>query len=110
MKICLINPPLVSLKKDVLGSGIPYIPISLVYLATFLKSKGHSIKVIDGFGESPLKKTNSGKYVIQGLSIKEICSEIPKNQDVIFLYAGNVANHNQLIGLLKYVKKNQIAP
>lgn len=104
MHIVLINHPLVSLRGDVLGSGVPYMPVSLAYLAGYLRMKKHNVKVIDIFGEAPLQKRITKTQLIQGLTAKEVVERIPATAEVIFLYAGNVVAHNQLLEMIAYLK------
>ena len=62
MKITLINPNIVTQKGDFFSSGIPYMPMTLAYLAGYLQSKGNEIKVIDAFGEKPTQVRSEGNY------------------------------------------------
>ena len=108
--IVIINPPLVSLRGDILGSGIPYIPVSMAYLAAYIRSKGHTIQVIDGFGSSPKKKSFSQTHLFQGLSVEEIVAEIPEHLTAIFLYAGNVISHTILLQIIRTIRKKYDEP
>jgi len=90
VNICLINPPLVSQRDDFLGSGIPYMPHGLAYLAAVLEKDGHEIKVIDSFGENPQNVFFNNEYVVQGINISKTISEIPHKTDLVAIYANSV--------------------
>jgi hypothetical protein len=66
MRTVLINPPLVLQRGDFLGSGIPYMPHGLAYLAAALKRHGFGVRVVDLFGENPFSGTRMGAAVLQG--------------------------------------------
>jgi len=77
-------------KGDFFGTGIPYMPLSLAWIAGYLRSKDYPITVIDSFGENPLKIREELNLKVQGLTIPEIISKIPKDTDVICVYAAKV--------------------
>ncbi len=104
MKITLISPNIVSQKGDVAGTGIPYIPISLVYLATYLKSKRHEVQFIDMFSENPFKVTERKGFLFQGITPKEAAKKIFSESGLIVLYAGQVYAHASLLNILKEVR------
>lgn len=105
MRIALINPNIVSQKHDFYGTGIPYMPITLAYLAAYLSKKKHDISIIDAFGLNPLQKQVKGDYIIQGLRISEILDQIPDDTDAIFIYASQVVQHNRIIEIIMALKK-----
>lgn len=78
MNISLINPPLVSQKNDFLGSGIPYMPHGLAYLAAVLEKDGYDINVIDSFGENPKNVFFYNEYVVQGINISKTIARFPE--------------------------------
>lgn len=94
MNITLINPNIVTQKGDFFSSGIPYMPMTLAYLAGYLRSKGHNITIIDSFGEAPTKVRQEGNYYLQGLTPAEIAEKIQQNTEFIFVYASLVVTHN----------------
>lgn len=105
MNITLISPNIVSQKGDVAGTGIPYVPISMVYLASFLKQKKQSIQVIDTFSENPFKITDKKGFLFQGITPEETIKQIRKETELIILYAAQVYAHKSLIDILTEIKK-----
>lgn len=110
MNITLINPNVVTQKGDFFSSGIPYMPLTLAYLSGYLRSKGHKITVIDAFGEKPTQIQDTGKYYLQGLTVQEIVSRIPKNTEIIFAYAGLVVTHNTNLKIMTAIKQQFNVP
>jgi radical SAM superfamily enzyme YgiQ (UPF0313 family) len=110
MKITLINPNIVTQKWDFSGTGIPFMPITLAYLASYLRKKGHESFVIDTFGESPKKIVSKGDFFIQGLGLQEILRKIPKDTDAVVLYANLVINHNINLEILRSIKQQFSVP
>ncbi len=90
MTICLVNPPLVSQRDDFLGSGIPYLPHGLAYLAAVLRDAGHAVTVVDMFGEAPWQLCTTSRYVVQGISCHDASARIPSGTQVIAVYAGSI--------------------
>jgi radical SAM superfamily enzyme YgiQ (UPF0313 family) len=86
MKVILINPNIVSQIIDVSGTGIPYMPIALAYVASFLKEQQHDITLIDAFGEAPTRVNRIGDKLFQGLDALESVKRIPQNADIIFVF------------------------
>lgn len=93
MKLALINPPMVFQRADFFSSGIPYFPISLAYLASTLREKGHSLTVVDAFGEAPQRLRHRGNFGVQGLSPEEVLSRVPSDVDAVFIYCSLVTTH-----------------
>jgi radical SAM superfamily enzyme YgiQ (UPF0313 family) len=105
MMITLINPNIVSQKGDFSGSGIPYMPIGLAYLASYLKNLGHDIYVIDAFGEAPHQVSRMKTHYIQGLTPEEVVERIPFETQVIGFYAHLTVSHNVLLEIIRLAKK-----
>ena len=105
MKITLINPNIVSQKGDFFGTGIPYMPITLAYVAANLEQTGHEVFVIDAFGERPLLKQIQGNHIIQGLGINQILAHIPYDTDLIYIYASQVIQHKRVLDLINCIKE-----
>ncbi len=105
MKLTLINPNIVSQKYDFFGTGIPYVPIGLAYLAAALVKTNHNVQVIDAFGEKPMQKEVKEDYIIQGLKISEILDRISSDSNAIFIYASQVVQHNRIIDIIRAVRK-----
>jgi anaerobic magnesium-protoporphyrin IX monomethyl ester cyclase len=110
MKITLINPNNVTQKWDFFGTGIPYLPIVLAYLAAFLRKEGNDIRVIDAFGENPFKKRHAGEFIIHGLTNDEIIREIDKGSELVCVYAGHMVEHKTILEIVRDIKKNLDCP
>tara|TARA_R110002072_G_scaffold288917_2_gene455638 strand:- start:18409 stop:20025 length:1617 start_codon:yes stop_codon:yes gene_type:complete len=86
MHITLIKPAMaMPLDSFTTQSGVP--PIGVAYIAGYLKSKNHQVKVIDSIGEdlSNVFKLNNIELVVNGLSFDQIISRIPKTTQLIGL-------------------------
>jgi len=106
MKITLINPNNVTQRGDFFGTGIPYMPIILAYLASYLRNK-YDISVIDAFGENPFKKRTKNGFIIQGISTEELINKIDPKTKLVFLYAGHVVEHVAIKEIIQEIKKRQ---
>ena len=104
MKLTLINPNIVVLKNDPLTTGIPFMPISLAYLAGSLRNQGYDLQIIDSFGADPFLIRTQGKFYYQGLRSNEILKRIDSESDAIILYAGILTSHSSVIEIIKSVK------
>lgn len=104
MNIALISPNIVSQKGDVAGTGIPYVPISLVYLATYLREKKQSVQFIDTFSEKVFQVRKKNDFFFQGLTPAETVKKIRKGTNLVILYAGQIYAHESLMEILKEVK------
>lgn len=105
MKLALINPNIITQKGDFFGTGIPFMPITLAYTASFLREKGHQIQVIDAFGENPTKIIETKSFFIQGLSLKEIIDKIKPDTEALILYASLVITHSANLKIIQLVKE-----
>ncbi len=101
MRIALINPNIVSQKDDFSGSGIPYLPIGLAYLASYLRERGHTVHVIDAFGLASERIRATRTHFIQGLSAGEAADRIPGDTDIIGFYAHLTVTHTALLDLIR---------
>jgi len=110
MKVTLINPNIITQKGDFSGTGIPFMPITLAYVASYLEKKRHDVSVIDAFGEDPGKITSKGEFFIQGLNTDEILHRIPKNTDAIIIYASLVITHNATLQIVNAIKSTLNVP
>jgi len=110
MQITLINPNIVTQADDVFGSGIPYMPITLAYVAAYLRKSGYTVKVIDAFGENPTKVRRKNDKYIQGLDIHEIIERINKNTQLICVYAGLVVAHSITLEIINAIKQTFKTP
>lgn len=103
--VTLVNPPMVTQKGDFFGTGIPYMPLELVQLATYLKSKGYAIELIDAFGKATTTTRKTTTHFIQGLSPGQVRKLVPKNTDLIIIYAGRLFNHEEVVSLITELQK-----
>jgi len=105
MNVIFINLPLLSLKDDYLGSGIPSLPVGTPYLAAYLRANGHKVKIIDAFGEKPNQTIcYKDKYIVRGLILHEIIEGIPKDVELIGIsvHSGEAYSLSlELISMLK---------
>ena len=104
MKIVLINPNIVTQIIDVSGTGIPYLPIALSYLAAYLRNSGYDITVIDGFGQAPSRIKRQGDKFYQGLDKQEIIESIPEDVEIIGIYAHLTVTFEAQRQLIKAVR------
>ncbi|KJS15161.1 MAG: hypothetical protein VR69_14810 [Peptococcaceae bacterium BRH_c4b] len=87
--ISLVNPNLVTQIGDSLGSGIPYMPLPLAYLAACLINK-YNLNVIDAFGEDPFKVWQKENFIAQGITISEVVKRINPSSRCIIIYYSSV--------------------
>lgn len=111
MKIVFINLPLVALKGDFLGSGIPSLPVGTPYLAAILREKGYDVSIIDAFGEKPHQtKIYKDKYLLKGLYLEEIISRISTDVDIIGISIHSGETFSFSLDLIKEIKKRFNVP
>ena len=101
--ITIINPNLVIQKGDNLGSGIPYLPLTLAYLAACLKND-YEINLIDAFGEDPFKIYTIGMFHVQGLTTKEVEERINPSAECIILYYSTIMANIIINAAIKNIK------
>lgn len=106
MKFALISPRLAIQKGDFLGSGVPYLPIELAILASFIRQNGDSVVLIDLFGADPTRLSDEGDYYLQGDTLKSKCWQDRLSEAECFiLYAISYMSHNELLALAQLLKK-----
>ncbi len=110
MKIALINANLISQPGDILGSGIPYMPIGLAYLAAVLRQAGHSVAVVDAFGAAPTRMWEEAGYLIQGLTPQEVEARVPPDVGVIIVYAWSVMSHHSVKAIGRHLRSCRRSP
>ncbi len=103
--IALINPNIVMQKDDLFGTGIPYMPVELAYVASSLRKRGVPFKLIDSFGLKPMQITRQGSQLVQGLTTPEILSEIPDDSKSVVVYCGLVVAFRRIAEIISAVKK-----
>jgi anaerobic magnesium-protoporphyrin IX monomethyl ester cyclase len=105
MDVTLISPNIVTQKGDFFGSGIPYMPFTLAYVASFLREQKHQVTVIDAFGANPTKVTEQKGHFIQGLTPEEVIEIIQKKTNAIFISAERVIGHDAIMMIIKEIRK-----
>jgi len=109
MRVTLINPNICMQKGDFFGTGIPYLPMSLAWVAGSLRSN-HDIMVIDAFGENPMHFRTEGKLHIQGLTIPQILERVPKDTEAICVYAAKVVAFTVTKDIVRALRKEFQVP
>jgi radical SAM superfamily enzyme YgiQ (UPF0313 family) len=104
MKVAFINPNIVSQKGDFFGTGIPYLPLPLLYCATAAKEAGHSVLVVDAFGENPKKCVVENNFVIQGLDVAEVLGRISPTIDVVVVFSGMIPSFERTLEIIRALK------
>lgn len=105
MRITLINPNIVSQKDDFSGSGIPYMPVGLAYLAAFLRDEGHEVTVIDAFGAAPDRVRATATHFIQGLTAEEVAERVPEDTELIGFFAHLTVTHKALLEIMRRTRE-----
>jgi len=106
MKVCLINPPLISQKDDP-HTGIIFMPFLLAYLSSYLKKEGYDVVVVDALGEAPAKFKPFEDRQIQGLSIEETVRRTPADVEVVFVYFIGVSAFRAVEELAKIFRRDR---
>ncbi|MBW2982351.1 radical SAM protein [Candidatus Woesearchaeota archaeon] len=104
--ITLINPNIVTQKGDYFGSGIPYWPITLAYIAGLLKKHKIKYEVIDAFGKIPQQVFRNGTTIVQGLFTEEIVERVSKHSKYIIIYSGLVFSHERVLYIINSLNEN----
>ena len=82
MKVTLINPPQVFSKTQVAAGVTP--PLSLLYLAAYIRPRGHDPVIIDSVIEGVSNTYDLNRQIsCRGLRLGEIIERIPSNSDLI---------------------------
>src|SRR3989344_6309115 len=102
--IALINPNIVMQKDDLFGTGIPYLPVELAYVAASLRAKKIPFKLIDSFGLNPKQVTRQDSQFVQGLNTAQVISEIPPDTSHVVVYCGLVVTFRRITGIISAVK------
>lgn len=103
MEAVLINPKLTINKKDMLTTGIVYMPIGLAYINSKLKKHNISTLVLDLFSLNTTKVRSNGNFLEIGEDIESYFDKFTK-KSVFFIYANQIINHDYIIYILKKIK------
>lgn len=105
-KIVLINPSLAIQKNDIFTTGIVYMPVVLAYAASLLSSNKKSFQIIDAFAEGITTIKREGAKYIQGLAYNEILERIPRETELVVIYASILISHNTIINTINSIKSH----
>lgn len=106
----LVNTNTVSHPGDPFTTGIPYMPVSLAYLAAGLRKAGIGASVIDAFGEAPDRVHLREGFLVQGLSPEEVAARILEEPSTVFVYAGTVAAHVATVAIISAIRARVHCP
>jgi len=84
-------------------TGIVYMPVGLAILAARLRQVGHTIDVIDAFGEAPNRLRDRGDLIFRGLTADQTVARI-KPGSIVFIYANHVVSHDSVIEISRACK------
>lgn len=108
MKVLLINPPYNYDETNTSGGVNP--PLSLMYLASYCKSKNIQVEFLDAVIEAPntINQIRDLKY--RGLSFEDILSKISNDTDLIGIT--NLFSSSYLVvrELITFIKKHKKVP
>lgn len=106
MRITLISPRIAIQKGDFLGSGVPYWPIELAILASFLREQKNEVFVIDLFGASPTTLEEKADYYLQGKLFQDfIKTDVITNANIFILYAISYMSHIELLSIAEDIRR-----
>lgn len=105
MRYALISPRLAVQKGDFLGSGVPYWPMELAIVASFLRDRGDVISVFDLFGSAPDRLEESSDHYLQGQPLSEALqpASMP-SADVFLVYAISSMSHREVLQIVETLK------
>lgn len=104
-RVALINPPMLSLRRDPMTAGIVYMPVGLAVLASGLRERGHDPALVDAFGEAPGETCLAGKFLRRGLSAADCAARVPDNCDAVAVYALNLLNHDATLAVVRALRR-----
>ncbi|MBF0380278.1 MAG: B12-binding domain-containing radical SAM protein [Magnetococcales bacterium] len=107
MSAVLINPNLVVQKNDTFTTGIIYMPVGLASIAAVLGEANIDITVIDSFGVAPKSSRVTDKFMLVGLSPKEVVELIPHDAKSAFVSANQLINHMSVVEIISTIKKHR---
>jgi anaerobic magnesium-protoporphyrin IX monomethyl ester cyclase len=103
MEAVLINPKLIINKKDMLTTGIVYMPIGLAYVNSILKKENIPTLVLDLFSSNTKKTKIQNNFLEIGEDIEFYFDKF-NNNSVFFIYANQIINHNYIIYILEKLR------
>lgn len=103
MEAILINPKLIINKKDMLTTGIVYMPIGLAYVNGMLKKKNIPTLIIDLFSSNTKKVKIKNNFLEIGEDIEFYFDKFT-DDSVFFIYANQIINHDYIIYTLEKLR------
>ena len=107
MNFVFISPRLTKKKNDLFGSGIPYWPLEILYLASWLEEKNNYINcdIIDLFSENINKTQIEDEHVFIGedITLGNFNKKI-ELADSIFIYCISLMALADIEKIIKYIK------
>jgi len=100
-RVVLVNPPIVTQRGDVTGTGTPYWPIPLAIIAAIL-DKRYEVKIFDMYGRNPKRKIVDGELILHGIPI-EVANLSIKSGDTVVIYSGHVIAHTTVLKLIERI-------
>ena len=105
MRMTLISPRIAVQKGDLLGSGVPYLPIELATLAAHLRSTGGEVRVVDLFGAAPGRLEDKGDHYLQGAPIEDYADDAAiQGAECLVLFAISFMSHRELLDIVRRLK------
>lgn len=106
MKYTLISPRIAVQKGDFLGSGVPYWPLELATLASFLRERGEEVHLLDLFGARPSHLEDKGDHYLQGLPLSDLLEQpAVQSADAFLLFAMSYMSHHEVLDMVRTIKR-----
>ena len=106
--ITLISPRIAIQKGDFLGSGVPYWPIELATLASFLRTEGETVAVIDSLGDGPNDLEEREDHYLQGRSLEAYRLDARiEGAELFIIYAMSYMSHQDILAICKKLKERK---
>lgn len=104
--ITLISARIAIQKGDFLGSGVPYWPIELATLASFLRSRGDTVSVIDALGDGPADLEDKGDHYLQGRVLEKYRQDARLTRaELVVIYAMSYMSHQDILAICQKLKE-----
>src|SRR5262245_44719051 len=83
MRVCLVRPPSVEGRSQMVAWAVP--PLGLAYVAAGMSEAGHAVTVVDGVGRDPARLTplDDPRLLRRGLDVDEVAALVPADSEVI---------------------------
>ncbi len=105
LRLVLIRPPVVHLKRDIYGS-IPGIPAGLAYLAASARKAGIETSIIDGYGGNPHRFYSfRNDYLARGLTPGEIARASSWDDAVAGISVHCATEHSMAMAIIAAIRE-----